>query len=482
MPPPTQNEIVTAITNTIARLRRIREVRRSKLRDLLIARDCPDRFVEDLAGVVGFSDDLRVSARVTTPDDWRRIVDLAPGIWGSKGEHEVYRRIIRALCGTRSWIGDWFSFRAVAGASLLPYFATGPLPSGGEYVTNIHIEDLEASTIDRDMAEDALDLVRLGGETLELAYVLAIENWDNAHRWTQSATGVTLGTQEVTLDSAAGDSFVKLTEIDPMAWDDVVYNMVFHLSSNATADDVIKFRLRDQGADHYQVEFGCGASPYVRLLRGAGVVATAVGTLPSSTTPAAATGTITTVAGASLVDGETFTIDDGWNVPTVFEFDLGGGGVAGSNVAVAYGAGDSADDVRDAIIAAAEPLYGDFGTLLVRASDGGPATVTLTHDIASQRGNQTIGETVAAAGFVVTGMAGGGGPIPIMASVETRPVLGSVQVRVVVDGTVEIAYTDVAPPPPAAGPVWFLTQGGDVATVEWFEVMPHAPELRTING
>jgi hypothetical protein len=123
-----------------------------------------------------------------------------------------------------------------------------------------------------------------------------------------------------------------------------------------------------------------------------------------------ATGTITTIAGASIVDTETFTISDGFGGVTgdpgvgakIFEFDSGGG-VSGGNVAVAFTGGDSADTIRDSIIAAINGV----ANFRVTASSGGAATVSLVNDFDGTFGNLTITETVANAGFIVSGMSGG---------------------------------------------------------------------------
>ncbi len=116
-----------------------------------------------------------------------------------------------------------------------------------------------------------------------------------------------------------------------------------------------------------------------------------------------ATGTITTVAGALLVDGETFTIDDG-DGATTFEFDSDGT-IDSDFVTVPFTAADSADVVRDAVIAA---IAGESG-FSVTASNGGAATVNLVQDLASFDGNIALTEDVAAGGFAVTGMTGGVG-------------------------------------------------------------------------
>jgi hypothetical protein len=116
-----------------------------------------------------------------------------------------------------------------------------------------------------------------------------------------------------------------------------------------------------------------------------------------------ATGSITAVAGASLVDGETFTINDGVNTPTVFEFNLTGG-ITGSNVAVAVTGGDSAATVAAAIRTAINNVG---GTLLVTAAAPVGATIALTNDNYGAQGNVTITDTVANVGFTTTGMSGG---------------------------------------------------------------------------
>lgn len=130
--------------------------------------------------------------------------------------------------------------------------------------------------------------------------------------------------------------------------------------------------------------------------------------LTDVTVPAAAfaTGTIVVVAGSALVDGtDTFTINDGVNTPTVFEFDSGGG-VGGGNVAVPFTGGDSAATVKASVISA---INGVGSTLRVTASDGGGSTVNLTADIAGTNANRAVTETVADGGFSVTGLTGGAG-------------------------------------------------------------------------
>lgn len=111
-------------------------------------------------------------------------------------------------------------------------------------------------------------------------------------------------------------------------------------------------------------------------------------------------GSITTVAGAALVDGDYFTIKyDGGVVP--IEFDLSpGDGTSGGRIPLLFTAGDSADLIRDNVILtlnAAAPTK-------LTASSGGAATVSIVLDTPGAAGD-TNTENVTNAGFAVTGFA-----------------------------------------------------------------------------
>jgi hypothetical protein len=121
------------------------------------------------------------------------------------------------------------------------------------------------------------------------------------------------------------------------------------------------------------------------------------------------TGSIGTVVPGSYTDGQTFTLDDGVNPPTTFEFDTVPDGPQGAgNVAVDISAAVTDDDVKNAIISA----ISGAASLDITATDGGAATVTLTNDV-----NGTLGDNAIVLGFVApavgnppgtfTGMSGG---------------------------------------------------------------------------
>ena len=117
-----------------------------------------------------------------------------------------------------------------------------------------------------------------------------------------------------------------------------------------------------------------------------------------------ATGRITTVGGALLIDGETFVLNDGTNAAVTFEFDSNASVVQTATLrAVNFTAGDSAATVAATIIAAINTAP----ALNINASSGGGAIVDLLNTNPGTSGNQAITETVADAGFTKVNMTGG---------------------------------------------------------------------------
>lgn len=130
---------------------------------------------------------------------------------------------------------------------------------------------------------------------------------------------------------------------------------------------------------------------------------------PQDLSTVKATGSITVVAEASLLDGEWFELNDGINPNRRFEFDKSTpGNFTFGNYRIPLAGGETADQVRDLIIAAINAQ--DDDELLMDASSGGAGVVTLTHRTGGYIGNVTApADGVANAGFVISTMAGGTG-------------------------------------------------------------------------
>jgi hypothetical protein len=126
--------------------------------------------------------------------------------------------------------------------------------------------------------------------------------------------------------------------------------------------------------------------------------ATATNAPPSNTL---ASGTITAVSGASLVDGETFTIQSRNGATVTFEFDSNSSYTA-RRVPVVFAGGDTNAQVATAIATAISGV----ASLGLSASAVG-ATVTMTARLPGPEWNAGLTETVANGTFAVTDVVNG---------------------------------------------------------------------------
>jgi hypothetical protein len=145
--------------------------------------------------------------------------------------------------------------------------------------------------------------------------------------------------------------------------------------------------------------------PVVRVVGGPTVTfdRTALGLSGVTSTDVAAWGCIYADEQVAYTDGQTFDLDDGVNPATVFEFDVDGGGVGGGNVAIDISADVTAEDVRDAIVAA----INGAASLDITASPDGFTKAKLLNDAVGASGNIAIA-TVGSPPGTFIGMQGGG--------------------------------------------------------------------------
>lgn len=114
-------------------------------------------------------------------------------------------------------------------------------------------------------------------------------------------------------------------------------------------------------------------------------------------------GSIFIVSGATLVDGNSFTLVDGKNVPTRFEYDDDGSVTVGSQ-AIAFEDTDTEAEVKAATIAAINSV----GAILEMTAASAPdKEVRIQNDNDGPVGNQAIIENVTDPNFTVSGMEGG---------------------------------------------------------------------------
>lgn len=127
-------------------------------------------------------------------------------------------------------------------------------------------------------------------------------------------------------------------------------------------------------------------------------------------TTVAATGSITCEDMDEFVQGETFTLHDGYG-ELVFEFDVTGDGVTAGNVRVNISGDLTAAEVCDTVTAVINAATHADGTAfrITANHDISDDDLSLTNDVVGPAGNRLSSETVAHTGFSVTNMTGGGG-------------------------------------------------------------------------
>jgi hypothetical protein len=111
--------------------------------------------------------------------------------------------------------------------------------------------------------------------------------------------------------------------------------------------------------------------------------------------------TITCIAQADMVDGQTLTLIDAEGTEVVFEFDVNGTGVAYPHVQVDI-SGETTDAEVAIVLAAAIN-----GSVLEITATPATADVELVQNIRGVEGNTIVSETVADTDFIVTNFTGG---------------------------------------------------------------------------
>lgn len=286
--------ILTAITNAMARVRRIHDVRAEQLGRLLDPALVPLRFLAELAEDHGFDATLEVTSHINALPGaeavWRRLLDVARrDVWDTKGTHECARLLVRALTGARSSLLDWHSLgtfgalltaTTVGSRMILPWVGTAGIADAGQYRTQVHVEDFDGA-LDRDLVEKALKAVRPWDERWDVTFVHMVENWRDGlfGRWSDAGTVADTDNVLALGPDASNASEVVLTSGTPSGWTHAQFVAVCQWGS---AGAELRFGFRRASASAlYELRMTQGvSSPNVALYRSGVSVATATHGIP----------------------------------------------------------------------------------------------------------------------------------------------------------------------------------------------------------
>lgn len=201
-------------------------------------------------------------------------------------------------------------------------------------------------------------------------------NLTNLAGKTLDAKGLVLNRVIRNQTTAEDDTLITLTDAGNMQWADAVDRTGVPIQDGA-----------DAGAD---------LATYADIID----PTTGLGLIVSGK----ATGDITFVAGANIIDGEQFVLDDGTNPAVTFEFDSNSS-VTETNTlrAIVFTGAESAA----AMMALGLTAVNNAPVLDIEATSGGGAVLDLENTEPGTAGNVAITDTVADAGFTHNGMDGG---------------------------------------------------------------------------
>lgn len=133
-----------------------------------------------------------------------------------------------------------------------------------------------------------------------------------------------------------------------------------------------------------------------------------------------ATGTIQAVAKASILEDETFILNDGVAAALTFKFKLAGATPTAGTVKVDLTSAVTAQDVANAIISAINSQTVATCNVYAYAANG-TGLINLVSRTFGTAGNQAITETVTNAGFTVSGFTGGAAGVALATVAASSP-------------------------------------------------------------
>lgn len=159
--------------------------------------ECPDRILQYLKNIVGWTSDLDYITDELDYDTLRRLMSVSINLWKNRGPEDTINDIIYFTFNSRNRIWNWFDFRWVLDETQLgedhqgldPWIIDLPDPevSGAENVSNLRVVEPES----RIALEGIVDLMRAINETIEITYLKFLDQFlieSDLTQWQDSTT------------------------------------------------------------------------------------------------------------------------------------------------------------------------------------------------------------------------------------------------------------------------------------------------------
>lgn len=145
--------------------------------------ECPNRLLQYLKNIVGWTSDLDYITDELDYDTLRRLISVSINLWKNRGPEDTINDIIYFTFNSRNRIWNWFDFRWVLDETQLgedhqgldPWIIDLPDPevSGTENVSNLRVVEPESKIA----LEGIVELMRALNEVIEITYLKFLDQF-----------------------------------------------------------------------------------------------------------------------------------------------------------------------------------------------------------------------------------------------------------------------------------------------------------------
>jgi len=145
--------------------------------------ECPNRLLQYLKNIVGWTSDLDYITDELDYDTLRRLISVSVRLWKDRGPEDTINDIIYFTFDSRNRIWNWFDFRWVLDETQLgedhqgldPWIIDLPDPtiSGAENVSNLRVVEPESKIA----LEGIVELMRALNEVIEITYLKFLDQF-----------------------------------------------------------------------------------------------------------------------------------------------------------------------------------------------------------------------------------------------------------------------------------------------------------------
>jgi phage tail-like protein len=200
------------------------------LKDLWDINNVPDRFLQYLKRILGWTPDLDNITSALDYDTLRRLIAASAQLWKDRGSEDALGDVLQLTTSARNRIMGWFDWRWVTDETGLGHEHEGRDPwvvgEADQQVFNVRIVD--NGSLNRALVRNLCKLMRPMGERIEINYLLALDlfqtDGDNSQWITEDAAAPLDVLDGVASLEGATDALGAVLAVDGVeTWDNYIF-------------------------------------------------------------------------------------------------------------------------------------------------------------------------------------------------------------------------------------------------------------------